>query len=222
MKAQKELQTIIYRIATSLDIARANYFLYCLIANNVDNLLKINGIEYLGNIQDNSKNRFSLEIHKAYTLPQESKKPVASFGYVVSGLAKQKDSLKIQVDKKYKEKIVEYCNNYVAYDENADFIDNIVKSYKILRKQKKCDLEKLEKVRHEFIAHSKLKQTDLKGPQLRPIRKLISDGLEFARILHLMLWNGRLKIISEDRYVKEGLSFLSALGLKDISTDLIK
>jgi len=41
MKVQKELQTIIYRIAASLDVARANYFLYCLIANNIDNLLKI-------------------------------------------------------------------------------------------------------------------------------------------------------------------------------------
>jgi len=67
-----------------------------------------------------------------------------------------------------------------------------------------------------------LEQTDLKGPQLISIRKLISDGLEFAQILCLILRNGRLEIISEDKYIREGLSFLSALGLKDISTDLIK
>jgi len=222
MKVQKELQTITYRIAFSLDVAMANYVLYSLIVSNVGDLLNIGGIEYMGTIQNNCKNTFSLEIHKAYTLPHESKKPVASFGYVVSSIAKQKDNLKIQVDEKYKERITEYCNNYITYDEDADFIDNIVKSYKILKKQKKCDLGKFEKVRNEFIAHSKLEQTDLKGPQLSSIRKLISDGLDFAQILYLILWNGRLEIISEDKYIKQGLSFLSALGLENISTDLIK
>jgi hypothetical protein len=222
MKIQKQLQTITYRIATSLDIARANYVLYALISSNVDDLLKINGSAYLGIIQKGCKNIFSLEIHKAYTLPQESKKPVASLGYIVSELAKQKMSLNIQVDEKYNETIIEYCNNFITYDKNADYVDNIIKSYKILKKQKKCDLEKFEKVRNEFIAHSTLEQTDLKGPQLSSIRKLISDGLEFAQILYLILWNGRLEIIPEDEYLKQGVFFLSSLGLKKVSTDLFK
>lgn len=216
MESKKELEKITFRIGSFLNVARANFILYCLIAKNVDQLKNIKGLGCLGNIQNNAKIIFSLEIHKAYALPQESKKEVASFGYVVSML-KKNNQLNINIDKKHETTLIEYCNKFITYDKSTDIVNNVIKSYTILKKKKMCDLEKLKKVRHEFIAHSTLEQIDLKGPKLIPIKELISDGIQFAQILYLMLWGGTLDVLSENEYLEQGKSFLQALGLKNIN-----
>ncbi len=214
--SKEELEKIIIRVALILNVARANYILYALIAKNVDQLRHIKGVQYLGNIQDNAKNICSLEIHKAYAPPQESKKEVASFGYVVAMLSQYQHDLNIQIHKKHKPDLIKFCQKYESYDEKNDIVNGIVKSYKILNKKKKSDLKKLKKVRHEFIAHSTLEQNDLKGPMLVSMKELISDGLEFAQMLYLVVGSGALNVVSEKEYLEQGKAFLKAFGLVEV------